>query len=266
MSKRVTVSNVISDTLYLLEKRKKLYSITIMLMLISSLSALFLSGNPEAIFTPVYGLFWVVIMLVAKATYVVLFNASITTMRGSYSLFPQCFWKRYFRTIGKMLALSVMVLVPGVLLMVPVVFVGGLLGIALEGTMLHIPTAILVGALSMMALLYFGYRWGLAIPAIAVGETSSFKLSWRMTKGHSFRMVVFAIPFGVVQAMMQLFLVPDPQTGVINFLAPASLIISLLNLVVFWLTFVSFVAWYVRLKERYDILCATDADYGQCQD
>lgn len=257
MENKIAVSSVVSDALYLLEKRKKLYSIVTLSMFVFGLPLLFFSGNPEDMFTPEYGVLWLALMLLGMSLYVVLFNASITTMRGDYKLLPQSFGRKYLLTIGKVILLGLMVLVPGLLLTIPVTLAGSLLVVAAEGTLFQPPLAVCTGTLASLALFYFVFRWGLSIPAIAVGDESSFKLSWRMTRGHSFRMILFVIPSGVVNAMTQLVAAPDPQTGVINLFTPAVLAMTVLSCVAFWITFLTFTVWYEMLKNRYDAMSET---------
>lgn len=258
MENKIAISSVVRDALSLLEERKKLYSILTLSMYVFGLPLLTFSGNPEDMLTPEYGVLWLVLMLMGMALYVVLFNASITTLRGDYKLLPQSFGKKYFITVGKVFLLGVMVLVPGMVLMIPATVLGVVLGAIAEGTLLQAPIMVLTGTLATLALVYLGFRWGLAIPAIAVGDESSYKLSWRMTRGNSFRMIACALPFGVGNAAMQLVVAPDPQTGVINFLTPAVLAMTLVSCVAFWITFLTFIVWYEKLKNRYESMSETE--------
>lgn len=144
----------------------------------------------------------------------------------------------------------------------------------------------------LLVLVYL--RLGILLPGVAVNEASSLRAAWKLSSGHTFRMLGSIIVGLLLLAVLNhaVLLLCRLLTGVLEALVTTILGSFFYGLGCFFSSTI-FCVWYVRLKERHDGLdvrenvanvgrkfeeessgrqsstekeASSDADYGQCQD
>ncbi len=263
MVAKVSAMNVLRETIALFKYKIRLIGGGFVLMSLLSLPLYWQLGdiNPEEM-TSDQALLLVAALLpffiLGTSIQISIFHNFIRTLRGETpSLLPQGIVGKFFKTLWKEFLLGLALIIPGVV--VELVLILGFVAVLPESE----PSTfllIMMTAVSFLGLVLgfavLAVRWGFCIPAVAVGETSSFKLSWRMTKGHTLGLVAFTIPPLLIQTIMQLIADPAQADGPINFLAPSMLLGTAITGLAYWFTYTAFCVWYVRLLERYEMMIA----------
>ena len=96
-----------------------------------------------------------------------------------------------------------------------------------------------------------GVRLGAGIAAAAMGEKMSFKHSWRMTRGYTFALVGFTLPFFFLTSFSQILISLELDSSV-SFFSSAMVVIMILINVTYWFIYTAFSVWYEKLRLRYD--------------
>lgn len=205
---------------------------------------------------------FLVVILLATVIQAAVFNHFITALRGGTpSIIPTGLATKTLKVLYRELVVFLAVLLPGIIVM-GLFFVAGLFFIPgdLESAeMLNSgQVEVVVGMTSLLGLTFgfglLGLRWGAGMAGAAVGEDISLRQSWRMTKGHTFRLLVFLVPMIFAQTLSQLLFQPALEKGTFDFFSPGVMATTLVLSGVYWFSYVTFSVWYVRLKKRYDSL------------
>lgn len=256
MVEKVAIGDVVKDALGLIRKRFAVYSGGLLLTLAAGVPLMGRAGNEELLFSALTLGIWAATSLIAMAVYLVLFHDSLTTLRGTPKFLPERFMSKYLHLLWKALLFGLMVMGLGFIILIPLAMGIGLIAVVSADAPSFVQPLFLMamGGISILPMSYFAFRWGFALPAIAVGDESSFRLSWRMTRRHSFRMVVFAVPVGVLNSIYRVINTPQIQAGTFHPFSPANIAFTLLNCIVFWFTCAVFIVWYEKLKTRYEAM------------
>lgn len=208
-------------------------------------------------------LFVVIFLALVLVYYVSILNFGVTSLRGRPTILPKQPVKRVFSFLGRGILIYLEFL--------PIVFAIALpvsLATLIDpyfpqwvsiGLMVLIVTA--GGLLSMTYLL----RMSLQFPAAAVGDKTSFKLSWRMAKGHTLRllasMLLLSIPpmliMGLAMTVLFIFGTLPAEMGqnaipsIFMFLVATAM---LMNSLLVPLVAYTLCIWYEALRRRYEAM------------
>jgi hypothetical protein len=259
---KVSAVDVFKETIAFFRYRFKYIAVMFSLMFVVSLPMQWITTSMED-GADVSGAFVSVMLLsilFGTVIQVCAFNNFITTLRGEQpSLVPDRLVGKWLKTLLKELLVFLTVLLPGMIAILSFSMIGMLL---IPGALENVETLqapknlVILGLMSVLGswlgLGWLGVRLGAGIAGATMNEKVSFKQSWRMTKGHSFGLMVFLLPMFVVQHLSQMLLGPAMAQGTYSMLSPGILITTLASSAVYWFTFVALSVWYVRLRKRYE--------------
>jgi len=256
MVAKVGIGEVASETIGLIRHRAKYIGGMFFLLLAASAPMdwlLIQSGSIEY-----SSVFWgsvIFSMVVGTVIQVCVFNDFIKTLRGESSpLIPKGVAGKMFKTLLKECLVLLVAFIPFLVSMITIGFALIFLVPSVEesGGGFVIITSVITFLASLIGFGLPGVRLGAGIAAAAIGEKLSLKESWRMTKGHTFALVLFTAPMFIMQAICQTLFTPEQVEGTLITFGPGMVIAILFSSVAYWFAFAAFSVWYVRLKERDD--------------
>lgn len=252
MVEKVTVGTVLDGTLDLFKERANFIAGMFVLLLIASASADLQSL--KAVNAELQPELWVSLILavgVGTVVQVLLFNNFISTLRGEkFPGYPAAIVGKFLRTIFREILLILVVLVPYIVSLLGVGIVVGVLAGLTDQESTSLMNDTLVSVVAMLSMVLPAVRLGAGIAAAAMGEKISFKESWKMTKGYTWTLTLFAVPMIGVQAYARSVLGPLFASGDIHILSPHVLVYLLLSCASYMFTYVAFSVWYVRLRDQ----------------
>ncbi|QGY39941.1 hypothetical protein GM415_07315 [Pseudodesulfovibrio cashew] len=270
MSDKISVLQVFKESIALIKEKLVLLIVVVAGMTALAIPMLMqLGGRPQDALSPAYLGQFVLLAVIGVAIYVILFHDFIGTLRSeAHPLIPEGFWGKYFKTLLKILLLSLALIVPFALFSFLIVFIVATVGAVGSGERVVVMALFVSSAMVALGVgcLLLACRWGFLVPAVAVDEVSTFKRSWRMSRGYTFRLGLFGLPFLIVQSLQRVYFNGQIESRTFSWHSPGSIAWSLAISAVFWFTFTSYVVWYVRLKERYDAMEAAGAGNGDAAD
>nr|WP_321259511.1 hypothetical protein [uncultured Pseudodesulfovibrio sp.] len=149
-------------------------------------------------------------------------------------------------------------------------FVAGIPGMALTIVLLvplyvaypeGLSTDVEIWTGSVAALIGFGLvltRLWVPFVAIGVDESASFKRSWRMSRGHTFRIFFFFFPYSIMTLFCSsLIPVYSGEATMPILVVVLSFAATIFNWVLFWFLEAVFIIWYERLQMRYNASIAS---------
>ncbi|EGB14984.1 hypothetical protein DND132_1778 [Pseudodesulfovibrio mercurii] len=249
---RISPLEVAVDALRLMRLRGRVYLGGALGVLAAGAPSIYLSGSvdPAQPFNGLTLTVWLLSLLAGAAVYVVVLHDSLSALRERPGLLPDHFLGRYLRFLGRGFLLMFMVMGAGMLCGVVMVAAVVILWPAPEGAEPSFAMTLLTVAAVMLPLAFFSVRWWPVLPATVMGDESSFRLSWRMTRGHSLRMLLFTLPFLLLNGAMQVVNGPAVEARTFDPFSPANLGFMVAGTAVMWFTFAAFIIWYEKLRLR----------------
>lgn len=263
MSDKISPVAVVVDAVRLIHLRWQVYLASLVIVSIAGLPMVSLSANPdpEAVFSWAWFSAWGGSLLVGMAVYIVVIHDSLTTLRGNSVLLPDGFGFRFFHFFWKSLLFLIMIIGLGMVFAIPSSMVLVPLFSGSPDSAGISSTSVVIVIATVLPMFFFAYRWGMALFAIPVGDTSSFRLSWRMTKGHSIRMLVSYLPFFLMVVLMQVVIAPAMEAGSYDFFSILGILWMIVGSGLFWVSFATWIIWYEKLRLRYETLSANDPEF-----
>ncbi|MEZ7197622.1 hypothetical protein [Pseudodesulfovibrio karagichevae] len=248
MSDKISIKAVAVDALRLMRLRAKVYLGAAVAGVILALP-LMLSFVSKGYSLELTLAGWGAILLLSPLLYMVVFHDSLMALRGAPRLLPDRFGRRYLRFLWKSLLVALMAfgvaelcaVVLGVL-----IFMSGDVPKAISS--MTIPVTAVVMSVST----YLLVRWGMALPAVSAGDAAAFRRSWRMTKGHVLRLLLFALPYAVLIGVSVVVNLQTMRDRTFDPFSPAYLLYMVVGTALFWFTFAAFTIWYERLRMHYE--------------
>jgi len=258
MVAKISPVAVVKEAVALIKFRWRLFlSVAVGIYALSLPLMVMMAGKTtEELFSTNVCILFAVLMLIGFTVNVCMTHHCISTLRGQQpSPLPDRFIGKTFKSILKIFLLILALIIP-----MTVVILGTAIpmGMLIESQGSDASTAmdlagLIVGIFgSLFGFYYFAVRLGFSIPPIAVDEESSLKLSWKMTRGHSFRILLFAFPFIVFNLFGQAVYGTGAPDSPFNPYSATAMIYSFVGMALTWFTFAIAIVWYVRLKERYE--------------
>jgi hypothetical protein len=248
MSDRISMKAVAVDALRLMRLRARVYlggavaGVLIVLPLMLSFDSK--GYSPELALIG-----WGAMVLLSPLLYLVVFHDSLMALRGTPKILPDRLVRRYLLVLWKFFLLALMAFGVAELCAVVlgiVIFMNA--GMARAISDLIVPVSGVVMSVST----YLLVRWGMALPAAAAGDVGGFRRSWRMTKGHVLRMLLFVLPYAVLVGVSVGVNMETMRDWTFDPFSPAYLLYMVVGTALFWYTFAAFTIWYERLRMRYE--------------
>ncbi|OIQ49437.1 hypothetical protein BerOc1_01362 [Pseudodesulfovibrio hydrargyri] len=248
MSDKISMKAVAVDALRLMRLRAKVYLGGAVAGVIIALP-LMLSFGSDGSSSGLAIAGWGVMLLLSPLVYMVVFHDSLMALRGTPKVLPARFVHRYLLVLWKYFLLALMTFSVAELCAVVLgafIFMSGNVPHAISD--IYIPVTTVVMSVST----YLLVRWGMALPAASVCDVSAFRRSWRMTRGHVLRMLLFALPYAVLVGVGVAVNLAAMRDRTFEPFSPAYLLYMVVGTAVFWYTFAAFTIWYERLRMRYE--------------
>lgn len=203
--------------------------------------------------SPVFFMYFLFSMVVGTVVQICGFNNFIQTLRSkSTPLIPHELVSKFFVTLFKEILFLLIIVIPGITVVIAFSVVTILIAPVVGGGVGGDVVAMLFSFLGMvLGFGVLGVRLGAGIAAAAMGEKMSFKHSWRMTRGYTFALVGFTLPFFFLTSFSQILISLELDSSV-SFFSSAMVVIMILINVTYWFIYTAFSVWYEKLRLRYD--------------
>jgi hypothetical protein len=256
---KIPLLAVATDALRLMRLRAWAYLGGGLLIVALGLSQLYFvsAAAPSETFSPAVLAFWLFAMLVGPVVYVYVIGDSLSVLRGPAQPLSAGFIRRYLRLLGKGFLLCLMII--GLAIPISLVLGGMVFVLQNVSSVDHDVYKVLSVAALSLPMVYFFVRWGLAPLAAAAGDSASFRLSWRMTRGYSLRMYLFVLPGLVLSGGAGAVQSSALRSGTFELFSPLSLSTLVLSNIVCWFYFAAWIIWYERLRMAHEEAAALES-------